>query len=254
MTDVFGQPAFSGALPGALAEIRGLSHSYGNGTNQVEALRLVDLDVLIGERLAVMGRSGSGKTTLLNILAGLEKPMTGRVVVAGHDLTRIGRRNREAYRRRTIGYVWQQSEAGLLMGLTALQNVLVPMLGDGSSQLARIDAAIGLLDALRLGDWLYYTPDQLAPAELQRLAVAVALANGPQLLLVDELTARLDWPTARELLGDIGALLGNLGTAAIIVTHDPRVGRYVDRTILIRDGVAAAAAGELVAGPQGPLW
>src|SRR5262244_3598522 len=94
MTDVFGQPVFPGALPGALAEIRELSHSYGNGSSQVEALRHVDLDVLVGERLAVMGRSGSGKTTLLNILAGLEKPMAGRVVVAGHDLTRIGRRSR----------------------------------------------------------------------------------------------------------------------------------------------------------------
>lgn len=250
MIDSFGEPA----LPGALLQIRALSHAYGEGPDQVLALRHVDLDLLVGERLAVMGRSGSGKTTLLNILAGLEGPTAGRVVVGGHDLTRMGRRNREAYRRLMVGYVWQRPEAGLLMGLTVLQNVLVPMLGEGGSQLDRIDAAVGLLDALRLGDWLYHTPDQMTPGETQRLAVAVALANRPHLLLADELTARLDWPSARELLGDVGALLGNLGTAAIIVTHDPRVARYVDRTILIRDGVAVAAAGELTAGAQGRMW
>jgi len=218
------------------------------------ALRHVDLDLLVGERLAVMGRSGSGKTTLLNILAGLERPTTGRMLVGGHDLTAMGRRHREAYRRRMVGYVWQQPEAGLLMGLTVLQNVLVPMLGEGGSHLDRITAAVGLLDGMRLGDWLYHTPEQMTPNETQRLAVAVALANRPHLLLADELTARLDWPAARELLGDIGALLGTLGTAAIIVTHDPRVARYVDRTIMIRDGVAVAAAGELAAEAQGRTW
>ena len=250
MIDSFAEPT----LPGALLQIRGLSHAYGEGPDQVMALRHVDLDLLVGERLAVMGRSGSGKTTLLNILAGLERPTTGRMLVGGHDLTTMGRGHREAYRRRMVGYVWQQPEAGLLMGLTVLQNVLVPMLGEGGSHLDRISAAVGLLDGMRLGDWLYHTPEQMTPNETQRLAVAVALANRPHLLLADELTARLDWPAARELLGDIGALLGTLGTAAIIVTHDPRVARYVDRTIMIRDGVAVAAAGELAAEAQGRTW
>ena len=250
MIDSIAEPV----LPGALLQIRGLSHAYGEGPDQVLALRHVDLDLLVGERLAVMGRSGSGKTTLLNILAGLERLTTGRMIVGGHDLTGMRRRHREAYRRRMVGYVWQQPEAGLLMGLTVLQNVLVPMLGERGTQLDRINAAIGLLDGMRLGDWLYHTPEQMPPNETQRLAVAVALANRPHLLLADELTARLDWPAARDLLGDIGSLLGNLGTAAIIVTHDPRVARYVDRTIMIRDGVAVAAAGELAAEAQGRTW
>ena len=233
------------ALRDGLVDIRGLAHSYGDGPDQVVALRRVDLELLAGERLAVMGRSGSGKTTLLNILAGLERPSVGDVVVAGQDLRRLRRRSREAYRRRTVGYVWQQPEAGLLMGLTVLQNVLVPMLGEGGAQRDQIAAAVGLLDALRLGDWLYYMPDQLTPMETQRLAVAVALANRPRLLLADELTARLDWPVARELLSDVGTLLAQLETGAIFVTHDPRVSRHVDRAVTIRDGVAAAAIGEL---------
>ena len=247
MTDPFAQPL----VLDVIAELRGVSHAYNNDSDPVIALRRVDLDVLAGERLAVMGRSGSGKTTLLNILAGLEMPTEGRVAVAGHDLSAMRRRDREAYRRRVVGYVWQQPEAGLLPGLTLVQNVVVPMLAEQASQLERIDAAVDLLDALRLGDWLYHTADRLPPVETQRLAVAIALANHPRLLLADELTARLDWPSARELLGDLGALLGRLGTAAILVTHDPRVARYVDRTILIRDGVAVAAAAEL---PSAAAW
>lgn len=247
MTDPLAQPL----VLDVIAELRGVSHAYSNDSDPVIALRRVDLDVLAGERLAVMGRSGSGKTTLLNILAGLERPTEGRVVVAGQDLSAMRRRDREAYRRRVVGYVWQQPEAGLLPGLTLVQNVVVPMLAEQASQLERIDAAVDLLDALRLGDWLYHTAGRLPPVETQRLAVAIALANHPRLLLADELTARLDWPSARELLGDLGALLGRLGTAAILVTHDPRVARYVDRTILIRDGVAVAAAAEL---PSAAAW
>lgn len=247
MTDPFAQPL----VLDVIAELRDVSHAYSNDSDPVIALRRVDLDVLAGERVAVMGRSGSGKTTLLNILAGLERPTEGKVAVAGHDLSAMRRREREAYRRRVVGYVWQQPETGLLRGLTLVQNVLAPMLAEQASQLERIDAAVDLLDALRLGDWLYHAADRLPPVETQRLAVAMALANHPRLLLADELTARLDWPSARELLGDLGALLGRLGTAAILVTHDPRVARYVDRTILIRDGVAVAAATEL---PSAAAW
>jgi putative ABC transport system ATP-binding protein len=233
--------------PELVVQLRDLSHTYGELSDGVVALRHVDLDLLAGERLAVMGRSGSGKTTLLSILAGLERPRAGSVLVAGYDVSQMRRTEREAYRRQIVGYVWQQSEAGLLPGLTVLQNVLVPMLGLGGSQMDRIELAMGLVDGLRLGDWVYETPRSLSPVETQRLALAIALANRPALLLADELTARLDWPAARELLSDLTGLLRQLGTAAILVTHDPRVARFVDRTIYIRDGVAVAAAAELPA-------
>ena len=222
----------------ALASVAGLTHTYGANGERVVALRRVDLELAAGERVAVMGRSGSGKTTLLNVLAGLERPSGGRVVIEGHDLARLDRRSREAYRRTVVGYVWQQPEDGLLPGLTALENVLVPVLGDHGSGSEQAAAAQHLLDAMRLGDRLRHRPAQLSAPETQRLAVAVALANGPRLLLADELTARLDWAAARELLGDLAALLGQLEAGAVLVTHDPRVARYVDRVLVIRDGVA----------------
>ena len=240
-----------GPVLAALAEVKGLAHTYGPAEQATVALRSVDLELSAGEQLAVMGRSGSGKTTLLNILAGLEIPVTGRVMVAGYDLARLRSRDREDYRRRVIGYVWQQPEAGLLRGLTVLQNVLLPMLGEGGTRRERLDAALALLDSMRMGDRLQQRLPQLAPVETQRLAIAVALANPPQLLLADELTARLEWAAARELLGDLEALLGRIGAAAILVTHDPRVGRYVDRAVLIRDGVATSAPEELLASGWG---
>jgi putative ABC transport system ATP-binding protein len=240
--------------PAALAHVRGLGHTYGDGGGPgVIALRGVDLDMAPGERLAIMGRSGSGKTTLLNILAGLEAPQSGRAVIAGRDLARLRNRQQEAYRRSVVGYVWQQPEAGLLAGLTALQNVLVPLLGERESPRKRVERATWLLDRLRLGSRVDDRLEALGPAETQRVALAVALANRPRLLLADELTARLDWATARELLSDLTPLLEELETGAIVVTHDPRLEHYVHRLVLIRDGVALAAR-EGPRGGRSPDW
>jgi putative ABC transport system ATP-binding protein len=239
--------------PPALAHVRGLGHTYGDGGSGVIALRGVDLDMAPGERLAIMGRSGSGKTTLLNILAGLEAPQSGRAVIAGRDLARLRSRQQEAYRRSVVGYVWQQPEAGLLPGLTALQNVLVPLLGERESPRERVERAAWLLDRLRLGPRVDDRLEALGSAETQRVALAVALANRPRLLLADELTARLDWATARELLGDLTPLLEEMETGAIVVTHDPRLEHYVHRLVLIRDGVALAAR-EGPLGSRSPDW
>jgi ABC-type lipoprotein export system ATPase subunit len=134
--------------------------------------------------------------------------------------------------------VWQRPEDGLLPGLTALENVLAPMLGAGGRRWERLERALRLLDAMRLGDRRHHPPARLSPEETERLAVAVALANRPRLLLADELTASLDWPAADELLGDLVRALAEIEAAAVVVTHDPRVARYVDRVLLITDGVA----------------
>jgi ABC-type lipoprotein export system ATPase subunit len=213
---------------------------YQGGGQRVLALRGLDLDVSAGERVAIMGRSGSGKTTLLNILAGLETPTRGRVAIAGRDLAGMATRDREEFRRHVVGYVWQQPEVGLLPGLTALQNVLVPMLGEAVSRSERVEAAVKLLHDMKLDSRLHDRLPELPPAETERLAIAVALANRPAVLLADELTAGLEWPTARDLLTDLQELLDETGTAAVIVTHDPRVQRYVGRGVHIRDGVALA--------------
>jgi ABC-type lipoprotein export system ATPase subunit len=218
-----------------LAEVRDLGHVYRTGDEIVVALRGIGFDLDAGERMAVLGRSGSGKSTLLRILAGLDTPVRGRVAVAGQDLQAMTVRQRDLYRRRTVGFVWQEPELGLLSGLTVLQNVLAPMLGDGGGR-RRLGSALRLLENLRLTGRLHQLPSELTPVETERLALAVALANRPRLLLADELTARLEWGTAKELLEDLGLLLSRMGTAAVVVTNEPRMQAYVDRAIAIRDG------------------
>ena len=233
-----------------LVEVEGLHHVYRSlGTGDVTALERVDLELGPGERMALTGRSGSGKTTLLGILAGLEEPTAGRVVVAGHDLSRLGRREREAFRRRVVGYVWQDAERALVPGLSVVQNVILPMLAERGSARPRLDFALELLDGLALRDLAGAGLHDLTAAEIQRLALAVALANRPLILLADELTASLDRPTGGRLMSDLVALLRSTATAAVLVTHDQRLRRYVDRVVTIRSGTSqpsespAAAAG-----------
>ncbi len=223
----------------SLVQARQVAHTYGRGEDAVAVLRSVDLDVAPAERVAITGPSGSGKTTLLRILAGREVPSGGRVVVGGIDLTRIGRRERDAYRREVVGYVWQRPSAGLLAGVSALDNVQVPMLATGGSR-ERPGIAAQLLEALGLGDELATPPERMTPAQLRRLALAVALANRPPLLLADEVTAGLEWAAGRQLLEDLCRLLDDLGTAALLVGHEARAQRYVHRVVVIRDGVALA--------------
>ena len=186
------------------------------------------LDLAEGQLLAAVGGAGSGKTTLLNVLAGVVRAQDGQVHVAGHDLRRMTDDELAAYRRRVVGYAWQNPEAGLLGALTALQNVMVPMLVEGGRTKARMRRAVALLEALGLGARLNRRPTQLVHGEAQRLALAVALANEPRLLLADEPTADLDRTASRELLADLVALLRSTGTAAVIATRDQHVVERVD--------------------------
>jgi len=232
----------SGIAVAPLVEVENLSHVYEDAGSSVTALRHVELRLRPGERMAIMGRTGGGKTTLLSILGGLETPTSGRVTVAGHDLTRLSRRERDAFRRRVVGYVWQDAERGLLPELSVLQNVLLPMLAEPASQHQRQRFALQLLEALRLRPLANSRLGDLTAAETQRLALAVALANRPLLLLADELTAVLDWPAGGELMGDLVTMLQASATAAIVVSHDRRVQRYVDHVLVIKDGVSGPAA------------
>jgi len=217
-----------------LVECEGLVHIYKTAELEVVALQGLDLRVEAGEMVAIAGRSGSGKTTLMNLLAGVEAPSAGAARVAGHDLARMDDRERDRYRREVVGYLLQHSLANLALDLTILQNVQVPMIAGGPRR--RGARARKLLEKLGLGAQARLRPAQLTGAEAQRLALAVALANEPRLLLADEPTAELDGANARELLVDLTSLLRDLGTAAIMVTHDQQLERHVDRVIQIRDG------------------
>lgn len=220
----------------ALVECEGLVHIYKTTDVEVVALQGLDLRLLESETLAVVGRSGSGKSTLMNILAGIEAPTAGRALVAGHDLNRMQDAERKRYRRDVVGYCWQRAGRNVAAELTGRQNVEVPLLAGGvpGREVHRRSAEV--LDRLGIGHVADQRPAALSGDEAQRLALAVALANRPRLLLADEPTAELDTPTGRRLLDDLVFALRELRAAAILVTHDPNVERHVDRVVRIRDG------------------
>ena len=203
---------------------------------EVVALQGLDLLVDPAEMIAIVGASGSGKSTLLSILGGLDVPSAGRATVAGHDLTAMGRRERTIYRRRVIGFVWQQTARNLLPYLSAAENVELPMILDGAAGSLRRRTAMELLDTVGLADRADHRPDRLSGGEQQRVAIAVALANRPEVLLADEPTGELDTDTSAEIFELLRRMNRDLGTTIVIVTHDPLVSEQVQRTVAIRDG------------------
>lgn len=203
---------------------------------EVVALQGLDLEVQPGEMMAIVGASGSGKTTLMNILGGLDVPSAGKAVVDGNDLTRLSEAQRIAYRRYVVGHIWQQSGRNLLPELSAEANVELPQLLGGVSATRRGQRARELLELVGLGGREKNMPDQLSGGEQQRVAVAVAVANDPVLLLADEPTGELDSVTAHEVINLLHDLNQRLGLTIILVTHDVAIAAMADRTIAIRDG------------------
>ena len=206
---------------------------------EVVALRGLDLAVQPGETLAIVGASGSGKTTLLNILAGYDSPSAGRVRVGDRDLLDMSGADVEEYRRGEVGFVWQQTSRNLFPYLTAIENVSLPMMLTRTSGAERKRRAAELLELVGLGDRMGHSPETLSGGEQQRVAIAVALANEPPLLLADEPMGELDDATASEILEVFRGVNTELGTTVLIVTHDPDVAYKVGRVVMIRDGKIA---------------
>jgi ABC-type lipoprotein export system ATPase subunit len=204
---------------------------------EVQALQGLTLRVAEGDIVAMVGASGSGKSTLLGVLSGLDRPSAGRATVAGYDLTALSRTQRLRYRREAVGFVWQQTERNLLPYLTVLENVELPMFLAGGPD--REKRAGDLVRLLELGPLADRRPHQLSGGEQQRAAIAVALANGPRVLLADEPTGELDEAMSAEVLEAIRSVNDRLGVTALIVTHDPAVSDHVRRTVQIRDGRTA---------------
>jgi putative ABC transport system ATP-binding protein len=219
---------------GALIACDNLVRIYKIADLEVVALQGLDLLVDAGEIVAIIGASGSGKSTLLNILGGLDTPSAGRAVVDGHDLGQMGRRERTLYRRRIVGVIWQQTARNLLPFLTALENVELPMVLDGARD--RRDRAMELLTTVGLADRAGHRPERLSGGEQQRVAIAVALANRPAVLLADEPTGELDSATSAEVFGLLRQVNAQYGTTILVVTHDGHVAEQVYRTVSIRDG------------------
>ena len=203
---------------------------------EVVALRGLDLSVDSGEVVAIVGASGSGKSTLLNILAGYDSPSAGGVMAGGKDLLRMTSREVEEYRRNDVGFIWQQTSRNLFPYLSTLENVTLPMMltnTPGAERRARAEELLGLVG---LSHRLDHTPEKLSGGEQQRVAIAVALANRPPLLLADEPTGELDDATAAEILDLFGTVNQEMGTTILIVTHDPDIAYKVGRVVMIRDG------------------
>jgi ABC-type lipoprotein export system ATPase subunit len=206
---------------------------------EVVALQGLDLLVEPGDLIAIVGASGSGKSTLQNILGGVDLPTAGRVEVAGHDLINLSERRRTLYRRRVVGFVWQQTSRNLLPYLTAAENIELPMTLEGVTRGRRRERVRELLELVGLADRAAHRPDALSGGEQQRVAVAIALANEPSVLLADEPTGELDSENANQLFETLRAVNRELGVTVVVFTHDPLVSEQVRRTIGIRDGRTA---------------
>jgi len=215
----------------------GLVRIYKTEGIEVVALQGLDLVVDRGELLAIVGASGSGKSTLLNILSGLDTPTAGIARVGSYDLLTMSARKRLQYRRRMVGFVWQQTARNLLPYLTAVENVATPMrLAHTRSGRAARAKALELLEMVGVGYCAGRRPDQMSGGEQQRCAVALAVANDPEVLFADEPTGELDESTAVEVFGALRTINAELGVTVVVVTHDPNVSEQVQRTVAIRDG------------------
>jgi ABC-type lipoprotein export system ATPase subunit len=206
---------------------------YKSAELEVVALQGLDLQVDKGELMAIIGNSGSGKSTLLNMLGGLDRPSAGNLTVDGRDLLKFSERDLMHYKRETVGFVWQNQARNLIPYLTALENVELPILLNGRRKKER---AKQLLEAVGLGHRMNNRLTQLSGGEQQRVAIAIALANHPKMLLADEPTGSLDTKMGNQILDLFRDLNRNFGLTIVIVTHDPLLAKKVDRVVAIRDG------------------
>jgi len=228
-----------------MLDLRRVSKVYGEGPTEVQALRGVDLSVDAGAMVAVMGPSGSGKSTLLTIAGSLEDPTSGEVLVGGVALAGMSRNDRARLRRRSIGYVFQ--DFNLLPGLTAAENVALPLELDGvAARKARV-AGIAALEQLGLADRASRFPDELSGGERQRVAIARAVVGERHLLLADEPSGALDSVNGEAVMRLVHAACKR-GVAAVVVTHEAQLASWADRVVFLRDGRVV----DQTAPPPGP--
>lgn len=220
-----------------MIECEGLVKIFKTDDIEVVALQGLNIHVKDGEMMAIIGNSGSGKSTLLNILGGLDRPSAGKVRVGPWDLLKISDEELVEYKRKTVGFIWQNNARNLLPFLTALENVEVPMMFNG-----KIDRAYAkqLLEWVGLKDRMNNMLHQLSGGEQQRVAIAISLANRPSLLLADEPTGSVDSQTSDMIMDIFRKLNRELGVTIVIVTHDLSLANKVDRVVAIRDGLTSS--------------
>jgi len=213
-----------------LLQAEGLRKTFG----AVQAVRDVSLCIAPGESVAVMGRSGSGKSTLVNLLAGLERPTSGRILYSGRDITGLDEDALALWRRDNVGLVFQSFH--LIPTLSALENVAFPLYPARIATAERRRRAAERLAQVGLADRAAHRPSRLSGGEQQRVAIARALVNNPGLILADEPTGNLDIATGEEVLALVQRLRGETGAALLVITHDEKVAARADRIVQMRDG------------------
>lgn len=217
-----------------IVRCKDVAKEYVMGTQVVRALNGVTLDIVRGEYLSIMGPSGSGKSTLFNMIGGLDKPTSGSVFINDVDMAQLDAQELAFLRCRTIGYIFQTFN--LIPVMTALENVILPMIFGGLSTDEAIDRGIELLNLVGLGERLHHKPSELSGGQQQRVAIARALANNPQIILADEPTGNLDLRTGKEIIELLRQLNKEQGVTIISATHDLKMVDVSDRIVWIRDG------------------
>lgn len=220
----------------AIVECTNLIKIHKQGALEVVALQGLDFAMEEGEFISVVGKSGAGKSTLLRILAGMETPSAGRARVLDVDLTATGSRMLTRYYRHTVGFLWQDFTRNLLPYLKAIQNVELPMLLAGVGRRTRRRRSMALLEATGLEDMAYATVHTMSGGQQQRLALCVALALGPKLLLADEPTGELDTETSLEIYDLLRSMSHDGGLSVLVVTHDVALAKRTDRVVRLADG------------------
>jgi putative ABC transport system ATP-binding protein len=215
-----------------------VTRTFGHGDTAVHALRGVSFTIATGQLVALSGRSGSGKTSLLNIVGGLDSPTSGRVQIAGQDLTAMSERDRMRLRRGTVGFIFQSF--GLIPMLSAAENVGVPLRIAGVSRKEREDRVRLMLAVVGLSDHTQQRPNEMSGGQQQRVAIARALAVSPELLIADEPTGQLDSETGRQIMRLLRTVVQSEGITALVATHDSAMLELADSVLRLEDGQIAA--------------
>ncbi len=217
-----------------LLQVKQVCKTYQDAQVETQVLNNVDLAVYKGEQLAIIGSSGSGKSTLLHIIGTLDVPTSGEVLLAGQDLYQLSAKQQARLRNQDLGFIYQFHH--LLPEFSALENVAMPGFIAGANRAQTLERAEQLLDRVGLSHRLNHTPAELSGGERQRVAIARALINQPKLVLADEPTGNLDAKSGDAIYELITELAQSLGTAFVVVTHDPKLAARMDRQLTMSDG------------------
>ncbi|MDE5699739.1 MAG: ABC transporter ATP-binding protein [Lachnospiraceae bacterium] len=221
-----------------LIKAENLSKVYGSGANKVTALHRANLEIAEGDFISIMGPSGSGKSTLLHLLSGLDFPTEGRLSYDGQDIYQLKDRELSAFRRRRIGFIFQQFN--LLPVLTARENILMPLLLDKKQEdRAYLEELAGMLG---IHDRLTHLPHELSGGQQQRVAIARALIAGPDVIFADEPTGNLDSKSGEEVMKMLEGIRRKMGKTLVVITHDSRIAQMAERRLVIMDGVVSEEA------------